>query len=159
MIPSATGYRPGMSDDLIQRFGSARHPDRPSAHPRPAGLTDEQVAAAGKVSAAFEVIENARGLLYAFHRMSGKADLSLQEAVADLRDCGHAALADEIDQVLIGRDVIPGSWTFQIVEGYDAHYYEVFKAVADKVRRDVGGGMPHVFEAEMKVAEQTDGGS
>jgi hypothetical protein len=148
-----------MTDDLVQRFGSARHPDRPSEHPRPAGLTDEEVEAAGKVSAAFEVIENARGMLYAFHRMSGQADLSLQEAVADLRACGHAELADEIDQVLIGRDVIPGFWTFQIVEAYDASYYEVFKAVADKVRREAGGDLPHVFEAEMKVDEQTNGGS
>lgn len=148
----------GMTDDLVQRFGSARHPDRPSEHPRPAGLTDAEVEAAGKVSAAFEVIENARGMLYAFHRMSGEADLSLQEAVADLRACGHAQLADEIDQVLIGRDVIPGLWTFQIVEAYDASYYEVFKAVADTVRREAGGGLPHVFEAEMKVDEQTNGG-
>ena len=159
MRSAAAGYRAGMTDDLVQRFGSARHPDRTSEHPRPAGLTDEEVEASGKVSAAFEVIENARGMLYAFHRMSGEADLSLQEAVADLRGCGHADLADEIDQVLIGRDVIPGSWTFQIVEAYDAHYYEVFKAVADKVRREAGGGQPHVFEAEMKVDEQTNGGS
>lgn len=146
-----------MSDDLIQRFGSARHPGRSSEHPRPTGLTDAEVEAAGKVSAAFEVIENARGMLYAFHRMSGEADLSLQEAVADLRGCGHAALADEIDQVLVGRDVIPGCWTFQIVEAYDEHYYQVFKAVADKVRQQAGGGSPHLFEAEMKVHEQTDG--
>lgn len=158
MTVGATGYRLFMPEDLVQQFGSARHPDRSSEHPRPQGLTDEEVEAAGKVSAAFEVTENARGLLYGFHRMSGKADLSLQEAVADLRSCGHAELADEIDQVLIGRDVIPGHWTFQIVEGYDAHYYEVFKAVAEKVRREVGGGSPHVFEAEMKVDEQTNGG-
>ena len=103
------------------------------------------------------MIEHARGLLYAFHRMSGKADLSLQEAVSDLRRCGHAELADEIDQVLVGRDVIPGHWTFQIVEAYDSQYYEVFKAVAEKVRQQAGGGLPHLFEAEMKVEEQTTG--
>ena len=157
MIEPVTGYRPGMSDDLIRRFGSARHPDRDAEHPRPAGLTDAEVEAAGKVSAAFEVVENARGMLYAFHRMSGQADLSLQEAVADLRACGHAELADEIDQVLIGRDVIPGHWTFQIVEAYDEQYYQVFRAVAAKVQREAGGGSPHLFEAEMKVHEQTDG--
>jgi hypothetical protein len=157
MIAGVSGYRLGMSEDLVRQFGSARHPDRPSERPRPAGLTDAEVEAAGKVSAAFEVIEHARGLLYAFHRMSGKADLSLQEAVTDLRNCGHRELADEIDQVLIGRDVIPGHWTFQIVEAYDAQYYEVFKAVAEKVRQQAGGGLPHLFEAEMKVQEQTTG--
>lgn len=120
-------------------------------------MTDEEVEADGKVSAAFEVIENARGALYGFHRMSGEADLLLQEAVADLRGCGHTELADEIDEVLIGRDVVPGHWTFQLVEAYDAHYYRVFQAVAEKVRRELAGGAPHLFEAEMKVSEQTDG--
>jgi L-ascorbate metabolism protein UlaG (beta-lactamase superfamily) len=146
-----------MSENLVERFGPARHRDRSSEHPRPTGMTDAEVEADGKVSAAFEVIENARGFLYGFHRMSGEADLALQEAVADLRSCGHEQLADEIDQVLIGRDVIPGHWTFQIVEGYDAHYYQVFKAVAEKVRRELAGSAPHIFEAEMKVDEQTNG--
>ena len=146
-------------DDLIARYGSARHPDRAAAHARPSGTSDEEVDADGKVSAAFEVIEHARGLLYGFHRMSGQADLALQEAVTALRDAGHAELAAEIDEVLVGRDVIPGHWTFQIVEAYDAQYYRVFRAVAEKVRRQLAGGKPHLFEAGMKVQEQTRGGS
>ena len=100
--------------------GSApRGPERPVEHPRPAGSDDATVAAVGKLSAAFEVVENARGMLYAFHRMSGEADLALQEAVPMLRDAGHGELADEIDEVLVGRDVVDGLWTFQIVESYD----------------------------------------
>ena len=146
-----------MPEDLVAQFGSARHPQRPAGHPRPDSMTDEEVEADGKVSAAFEVIEHARGLLYGFHRMSGQADLSLQEALGDLRKCGHEQLADEIDEVLIGRDVIPGSWTYQIVEAYDEHYFRVFRAVAEKVRAELAGGAPHIFEAEMKVSEQTHG--
>ncbi len=144
-----------MSDNLIARFGSARHPDRPAQHPRPTGASDEDVDADGKMSAAFEVIEHSRGLLYGFHRMSGQADLALQEALAALRAAGHDDLADEIDDVLVGRDVIPGRWTFQLVEAYDEHYYQVFRAATEKVRRQLTGGAPHVFEAEMKVREQT----
>ena len=117
------------------------------------------MSADGKVSAALEAIEHARGLLYAFHRMSGEADLALQEAVDALRECGHAELADEVDTVLVGRDVVPGWWTFQIVEAYDAGYWSVFRAVAEKVRGELAGGAPHVFEAEMKSAEQTSGAS
>ena len=146
-----------MSDDLISRFGSARHPERSSQHARPEGVSDEEVDADGKVSAAFEVIEQARGLLYGFHRMSGQADLALQEAVTALRDAGHHDLAAEIDEVLVGRDVIPGHWTFQIVEAYDDQYYQVFRAVAEKVREHLAGGAPHVFEAELKVREQSPG--
>ena len=146
-----------MSDDLRAKFGSARHPERPSEHPRPPGVDDDSVDADGQVSAALEVIEHARGLLYGFHRMSGQADLALQEAVRALRKAGHDDLAAEIDDVLIGRDVLPGWWSFQIVEAYDQQYWQVFRAVADKVRAELGGGAPHVFEAELKVKEQTDG--
>ncbi len=81
------------------------------AKERPDRVSDGTVAALGKLSSAFETVESARGMLYQFHRMSGSADLSLQEAVQDLRDAGHGDLANEISECLVGRDVIPGSWT------------------------------------------------
>ena len=55
------GHNDGMSDDdLIARFGSARRPGRPPGHPVPAGVNDETVTALGELSAAFEVVEEAR---------------------------------------------------------------------------------------------------
>ena len=93
---------------LVERHGSAKHPDRPVAHRRPAGMTDDTVAALGKLSEALEVVEHARGALYEFHRLSGMADLTLQQAVEELRAAGHTDLADDIDQTLVGRDVIDG---------------------------------------------------
>ena len=143
-------------DDLIARFGSARHPGRPPGHPVPDRVTDETVAALGELSAAFEVIEEARGHLYAFHRRSGMADLALQEAVDHLRKAGHPELADEIDQVLVGRDVVPDLWTFQLVESYDRTYYDVWQAVVEKAER-LAGGAPHLAESGMKVQEQSGG--
>jgi hypothetical protein len=143
--------------DLLARFGSARHPDRPVVHPRPADSSDATVDAVGQISAAFEVVVNARGFLYGFHRMSGEADLALQDAVAALRSAGHADLADEIDQVLVGRDVVPGRWTFELVEAYDEHYFQVFQAVDALVRERLSDGRPHVYEAEMKQREQRSG--
>jgi hypothetical protein len=143
-----------MNDDLLARFGSARHPERPPGHPVPDGVSDETVAALGELSAAFEVLEEARGHLYAFHRRSGKADLELQQAVEHLRKAGHDDLADEIDQVLVGRDVVPGLWTYQIVEAYDRTYYDVWKAAIAKAER-VAGGAPHLAESGMKVEEQS----
>jgi hypothetical protein len=145
--------------DLHARFGSARHPERAVAHQRPAATDDATVDAVGKISAAFEVVENARGMLYAFHRMSGEADLALQEGLAALRDAGHHDLADEIDDVLVGRDVVRDMWTFQIVEAYDEQYWRVFQAVDQLVREQLSAGEPHVFEAEMKRREQTEGAS
>ncbi|RIJ79117.1 hypothetical protein D1871_00880 [Nakamurella silvestris] len=124
------------------------------ARVRPPSSDDATVSAVGQLSAALEVVENARGLLYNFHRLSGKADLALQEAVTALAEAGHAALAAEITEVLVGRDVIPGRWTFEIVEAYDEQYWEVFRAVEAKVRADLSDGVRHVYEAEMKHAEQ-----
>ncbi|HEX2307141.1 MAG TPA: hypothetical protein VHI14_02335 [Jatrophihabitantaceae bacterium] len=141
---------------LEARFGSAKHPERPSARPRTAGLDDATVAALGKLSEALEVVENARGHLYEFHRMSGMADLTLQEATKDLRAAGHADLADEVELVLVGRDVVPGHWTFELVEAYDAQYWTVFRAVEQEARNRFAGLVPHVYEAEMKRDEQQD---
>ena len=141
-------------DDLLTRFGSAHRPERPPVHPVLGGVGDETVAALGELSAAFEVLEEARGHLYAFHRRSGKADLELQQALDHLRDAGHRELADEIDQVLVGRDVVPGLWTYQIVEAYDRTYYDVWKAAVTKAER-VAGGRPHLAESGMKVEEQS----
>ena len=139
---------------LAGRFGTAKHPDRAVVHARPAESDDATVAAVGKISAAFEVVENARGMLYAFHRMSGEADLALQEGLAALREAGHMELAGQIDDVLVGRDVVRDMWTFQIVEAYDEQYWRVFQAVDQEVRDRLAGGVPHVFEAEMKRQEQ-----
>jgi hypothetical protein len=83
----------------------------------------------------------------------------LQEGLAALRDAGHHDLADEIDDVLVGRDVVRDMWTFQIVEAYDEQYWRVFQAVDQLVREQLSGGEPHVFEAEMKRREQTEGAS
>jgi hypothetical protein len=141
--------------ELRERFGSARHPERPVAHDRTTGTDDATVDAVGKISAAFEVVENARGMLYAFHRMSGEADLALQEGLAALRETGNSELADEIDDVLVGRDVVRDMWTFQLVEAYDEQYWQVFRAADALVRRRLSGGRPHVFEAEMKQREQS----
>jgi hypothetical protein len=50
-------------------------------------------------------------------------------------------------------------WTFQIVEAYDEQYWRVFQAVDQLVREQLSAGEPHVFEAEMKRREQTEGAS
>lgn len=140
--------------NLIETHGAAKHPARAVTKQRPDGLDDATVAALGKLSKALETIENARGLLYQFHRMSGTADLTLQEAVDELRDAGRRELADEIEACLVGRDVLPGMWTFQIVEAYDRGYWQAFRDAEAEARRRLGGAPRHLYEAEMKHAEQ-----
>lgn len=140
--------------DPLARFGSAKHPERPVARTRPDGLSDDAVEALGQVSAALEIVEEARGFLYAFHRRCGTADLNLQEAVSALREAGLGELAAEFDEVLVGRDLFDGKWSFQVVEAYDEHYYEVWKAMEQHARDSAGMRDRHVYEAEMKHEEQ-----
>jgi hypothetical protein len=134
----------------------SRERPRPE-HVRPEGVDDQTVEALGKLSEALEVIEDARGSLYRFHRLAGKADLAIGEAVDLLRDAGHAAIADRIETEIVGRNVIEGRWTFQIVEEYDAGYYAAVKSAEQAARDELVEGKRHLFEAEMKEDRRTHG--
>ena len=127
------------------------------AHTRPAGTSDATVAALGKLSEALEVVEDARGRLYGFHRLTGRADLALGEAVEMLREAGHTELADKIDTDLVGRNVLAGRWTFQVVEEFEDGYYAAFKEHERAAREELMDGKRHVFEAEMKQDRRTHG--
>ncbi len=127
------------------------------AHTRPAGASDATVAALGKLSEALEVVEDARGRLYGFHRLTGRADLALGEAVEMLREAGHTELADRIDTDLVGRNVLAGRWTFQVVEEFEDGYYAAFKEHERAAREELMDGKRHVFEAEMKQDRRTHG--
>lgn len=117
-------------------------------------MDDATVDALGKLSEALEVVEAARGFLYQFHRMSGTADLTLQEAVAMLRAAGHDEVADHIDRDLVGRNVVDDFWTYEIVERYDDQYWSVFRAFEADARSRLAGER-HGFEARMKRTEQS----
>lgn len=139
--------------ELEARFGSAHRTGRPPLRERPAGMDDATVDALGQLSAALETAEDARGNLYAFHRLSGRADLDLQAALEALRGAGHQELADTIDKVMTGRNVVGDHWTFELVEDYDASYLTPFRAV-ERAAREALDAPPHLFEAEMKAREQ-----
>ena len=76
-LPGVNHTSPTPDGSLLARFGSAKHPEREVARRRGPEVDDATVEALGKLSEAFEVVENARGLLYEFHRKSGMADLAL----------------------------------------------------------------------------------
>jgi hypothetical protein len=115
------------------------------------------VEALGKLSEALEAAEEARGRLYGFHRLCGRADLTLGEAVDLLRQAGHRELADQIDVELVGRNVLPGRWSFQIVEEYDDDYYAAFKRLEAEAREQLAHGRRHLYEAAMKEDRRSHG--
>lgn len=124
---------------------------------RPGGVDDDTIAAVGKVSEALEYVERARGHLYTFHQLMGHADLTLGEACDDLRSAGHEAVADRLSTELVGRNVLEGRWTFQIVEEFDDGYWTEFRNQEARVRDELQAGARHVFEAKMKEQRRTHG--
>ena len=124
---------------------------------RPDGVTDAEVAAAGKVSEALEAVEDARGHLFAFHRLIGTADFRFEEA-ADLLDAaGHPEHAAHVRREVVGRNVLEGRWTFQVLDEFDRTYHQVVSGAECRVREDLVGGIPHVYEAEMKERRRSAG--
>jgi hypothetical protein len=97
-------------------------------HTRPEGMDDATIDAVGAVSEALEWVERARGELYAFHQLMGRADLLLY-----------------------------GRWTFQIVEDFDDNYWSVFRDHERRVRDELQQGKRHIFESEMKERRRSRG--
>jgi hypothetical protein len=126
-------------------------------HQRPDGVSDATVEALGRLSEALETVEEARGHLYAFHRRCGTADLALGDAVDQLREAGHTELADRLDHELVGRNILEGRWSFQLVEEYDDTYYAAFKELEQLARDELVDGRRHLFEAELKEDRRTPG--
>lgn len=124
---------------------------------RPTGVDDATVEAVGKLSEAFEAIEEARGHLYAFHRLTGSADLALGVAADQLAAAGHEQIAARLREELVGLNVLFGRWTFQVVEEYDDGYYSAFRELEGVVRAELMAGRRHVYEAGMKSERRSTG--
>lgn len=132
--------------------------DRPAPeHRRPDGVTDATVEALGKLSAALDHVEDARGHLYAFHRLMGSAESTLEEATAMVRDAGHDDLADALDRDALGQNPLPGMWSFQMVEEFDDGFYARTKGLHQRALDELVQGQRHIFEAEMKELRRSRG--
>ncbi len=147
-----TDHRRRRDDERTER--TARRRPRPR-HLRPEGVSDETVEALGSLSKALETTERARGHLYSFHQLTGTADLELDRAVELLHKAGHPDWAEAVRTQVLGRNVIPGHWTFQIVEAYDDTYYRPFRELEQAAVEELAEGRDHLYEAEMKEARRT----
>jgi hypothetical protein len=114
-------------------------------HRTPDGVDEATIEALGRLSEALEYVERARGHLYSFHQLSGTADLTLGDAVAKLRACGQGEVADRLERDVLGRNVLPGRWTFQVVEEYDDGYWSAFRGAERDAREQLVDGRRHLF--------------
>jgi hypothetical protein len=86
----------------------------------------------------------------------GRADFLVEEAADLLRDAGHTEFAERLATDLVGRNVLDGRWTFQVVEEFDDTYYEFFRGI-ERESRELTGGVRHLHEARMKERRRTGG--
>lgn len=126
-------------------------------HARPSGVDDTTVEAVGRLTEALEYVERARGALFDLHQLIGRADILAEEAADLLEQAGHDELAGALRADLVGRNVLDGRWTFQIVEEFERTYWEPFRGLERQVRDQLLDGRRHVFEAEMKERRRTHG--
>ncbi|MEV0247784.1 hypothetical protein AB0H76_14415 [Nocardia sp. NPDC050712] len=122
--------------------------------PAAAAYDPRTVAAVGKLTEALEIAEVARGHLYNFHRLTGTADFAVEEAAELMARAGHCELAEQLNRELVGRNVLPGRWTFQVVEDYEDTYYRTFRAFEERAR-ELTDGRRHLHEAELKRSRRS----
>ncbi|WP_030552697.1 hypothetical protein [Streptomyces exfoliatus] len=125
--------------------------------PGPAAPDATTVEALGSLSKALETVERARGHLYGFHQLTGTADFELDRTVGLLRKAGHHTWADRVATEILGRNVMPGRWTYQIVDAYSETYYEPFRALERTVVSALADGHEHRFEARLQRERRTPG--
>jgi hypothetical protein len=131
-------------------------PVRASEHSTPEGVSETTIEGVGKLSEGFEYIERAKGHLYSFHQLMGRADFLVEEAADLLDEAGHTEFAERLRRDLVGRNVLDGRWTFQVVEEFDDTYYEFFRGI-ERESRELTGGVRHLHEARMKEQRRTSG--
>src|SRR5438034_750098 len=113
-------------------------------------LDTATVNAVGKATEALEYVERARGHLYAFHQLIGRADFLFEQSALGLAAAGRHPEAASLWRNLVGRDVLEGRWTFQVVEGFDDDYYDAARAEVTKLESGLVAGHRHAHEEQLR---------
>ena len=126
-------------------------------------MADDQVAAelltvdaVGKATKALEYVERARGHLYAFHQMIGRADFLFEESAILLAKAGHRADAHSLWRKVVGRDVLESRWTFEIVERFDDDYYDAAHSEVMGLEERLVAGRRHAHEEALRQRRQSE---
>lgn len=117
---------------------------------------DATTDAVGKATEAFEYVERARGHLYAFHQLIGRADFLFEESAVGLADAGHREDAASLWHSVVGRDVLEGRWTFEIVERFDDDYYDAARSELARLEDRLVAGHRHAHEEALRIRRRAD---
>lgn len=104
-----------------------------------------------------DVLVRARGRLYDFHQLVGTADALLSKVAEGMDTTGEEDLAARVRRRLLGRNVVPGMWSFELVEAFERTYLDVAEDVVAELRGALADGRRHTHEARMKRRRRRDG--
>lgn len=138
-------------------LGMTSRTKNPTVYREDADASDALVEAVGKASEALECVERARGHLYSFHQLMGRADAKFQEAAAAFAGLGDGESAEMLTREVVGRNVLDGRWTFQIVDEFDDLYYDTVRPLIRSLDDQHTSGHRHVYEARLKERGRTSG--
>lgn len=114
------------------------------------------VDAVGKATEALEYVERARGHLYAFHQLIGRADFLFEESALRLAHAGHREDAASLWRTVVGRDVLEGRWTFEIVERFDLDYYDTARSEVRGLEQRLVGARRHAHEEALRARRRAE---
>jgi hypothetical protein len=114
------------------------------------------IDAVGKATEALEYVERARGQLYTFHQLIGRADFLFEESAVLLAQVGHRREAASLWRNVVGRDVLAGRWTFEIVEGFDDDYYDAARSEVLALEHHLVGGRRHAHEEQLRQRRRAE---
>lgn len=120
-------------------------------------IDDDIVEAMGTLGEAYEYLIRARGHLYSFHQLMGRVDFLFGDAADQFDDAGRSEAADELRAEIVGRNVLDGRWTFQVVEEFDDLYWDAVHGTVRDLQRRYQGGRRHVHESRMKDERRSSG--
>jgi len=98
-----------------------------------------------------------RGHLYAFHQLIGRADLLFEESAIHLAAAGHREAASSLWRAVVGRDVLEGRWTFEIVERFDDDYYFTARSEVAQLEAALVAGRRHAHEEDLRSRRRGQG--
>ncbi len=136
---------PPVDDERDDESPAGSRPGR-----RPEGVDDATVEALGRASEGFEYLERARGHLYSLHQLIGRVDFLFEDAADLFQQAGCVEEAERLRAEVIGRNVLDGRWTFQIVEEFDDLYYGPIRETLRDLEQRHLDGHRHVYESELK---------
>jgi hypothetical protein len=116
----------------------------------------ETVDAVGKATEALEYVERARGHLYAFHQLIGRADYLFEESAHLLEQLGHGEAAASLWRNVVGRDVLEGRWTYEIVEHFDDDYYDTARSEVLRLAKHLVSSRRHAHEEGLRRRRRSE---